>query len=297
MILVAGGTGRLGTVLVRRLVSRGLPVRVLTRDPLRAADLAREHVEVVAGDVRDPASLPPALAGVDIVVSAVHGFAGPGRVSPATVDRDGNAHLIDAAAVAGAEVVLVSIVGAAADAAMEQFRMKYAAEQHLRVSGIPATIVRATAFLELWVELLEGTAARLGRPLVFGGGDNPINFVSVTDVAAVVERCVTDPTTRGATLQIGGPENLTLNELAAALQDMAGRTGSPLHLPRSVLRLMAHTIGNVKPEIGRQVRAALAMDRVELTFDSSDIHRRYPGLPVTPIPRRPMIPSSAAAGA
>src|SRR5450631_3802228 len=115
MILLAGGTGRLGTVLAARLTGRGLAVRVLTRDPARAAHLAAQGAEIATGDVRDRPSLDPAVRGADVVVSAVHGFAGPGRVSPATVDFQGNVNLIDAARAAGAEVVLMSVVGAAAD--------------------------------------------------------------------------------------------------------------------------------------------------------------------------------------
>ena len=173
----------------------------------------------------------PATAGVDVVVSAVHGFAGPARDSLAAVDRDGNANLIDAAKAAGADFVLMSTVGAASDSPMELFRMKHAAEQHAATSGVPTTIVRATAFLELWIDLLEQTAGRSGRPLVFGRGENPINFVSVADVAAVVERAVIDPTTRGKILEIGGPDNLTFDQLAQAVQTAAGRPATPRHVP------------------------------------------------------------------
>src|SRR4051812_5514102 len=98
MILVAGGTGRLGTLLVARLAANGRDVRVFTRDPERARHLEGVAAEIVRGDVRDRTSIEPALAGVAIVVSAVHGFAGTGRVTPATVDRAGNANLVDAAA-------------------------------------------------------------------------------------------------------------------------------------------------------------------------------------------------------
>src|SRR3954447_1621564 len=104
-VLVAGGTGRLGTLIVRRLCVRGIEVRVLTREPGRAAHLADSRVEVVLGDVRDRASTAAAAVGVDLVLSAVHGFAGPGGVSPASVDRDGNLHLVEAAANAGADLV------------------------------------------------------------------------------------------------------------------------------------------------------------------------------------------------
>jgi uncharacterized protein YbjT (DUF2867 family) len=283
VILVAGGTGRLGTELVTLLAGRGRPVRVLTRDQARAAHLGSARVEVMIGDVRDPASLAPAVRGAEVVVSAVHGFAGPGGVSPATVDHQGNINLIDAAQAVGAEFVLMSAVGAAAGSPSELLRMKHAAEQYLQASGISWTIVRATAFGELWIELLSQSAARSGRPLVFGAGANPVNFVSVTDVAALAERAIADPAARGQILEIGGPANLTFNQLAAMIQAAAGRTGPPRHVPPAVLRLIACTLGQVKPGLGRQARAALMMDRADLTHDATAIHRAYPGLPSTPL--------------
>ena len=68
---------RLGSVLTARLAGQGLAVRVLTRDPSRAAHLAGSNVEVATGDVRDRASVVSAVSGAAVVVSAVHGFAGP----------------------------------------------------------------------------------------------------------------------------------------------------------------------------------------------------------------------------
>ncbi len=282
-VLVAGGTGRLGTLVVRRLVARGVDVRVLTRDPMRAAHLADAPVELVVGDVRDPVSTTSAAAGVDVVVSAVHGFAGPGGGSPETVDRDGNLNLTRAAAATGAELVLLSVVGASPESAFELFRMKYAAEQAVHACGPPATVVRSSAFLELWVDLLSETAGRRNRPLVFGRGDNAINFVSVRDVAALVDRVVSDLTSRGQTLEIGGPEDLTMHELALLVGARRGESKGPRHLPRAALRLVAATVGRLRPELGRQVRAALAMDTADLTFDPArDVRRRWPDLPCTP---------------
>jgi uncharacterized protein YbjT (DUF2867 family) len=271
-ILVAGGTGTLGRQVVERLEARGLPVRVLTRDAARAAPPAAAHREVVQGDVRDPASLVAAMRGVDLVISAVQGFVGTGGITPASVDRDGNAHLIDAARVAGARFILMSVVGAGADSPMELGRMKYAAEEHLRSSGVAWTIIRATAFLDTWTALLEHMAQRSGRPVVFGRGNNPINFVSVADVATLVERAVVEPELRGRTLEIGGPENLTLNELAARVQRAAGRVGTPRHVPPIVLRVMAVALRPFKPEVARQAQAALLFDTAALSFDARAVH-------------------------
>ena len=282
MILVAGGSGRLGTLLVNRLLACGAPVRVLTRSRARAAHFHDLLVEIVEGDVRVAADVQRAVDGATVVVSAVHGFAGPGGVSPASVDRDGNRHLVDAAARTGATVILMSVVGAAADSPMELFRMKYAAEQHLRARGTSWTIVRSTAFLELWIALMSETMDRAGRVMVFGRGENPINFVSVNDVAALVDRVIADPSARGHTVEIGGPENLTLIQLATAIQS-AGPAVAPRHIPRAALTAMSLLLRPFWPERARQGAAAVALDTMDLRFDPSAIRARYPDQSLTPL--------------
>lgn len=283
MILVAGGSGRLGSLVVASLARRGVPVRVLTRDPRRADALAGEHVEIVRGDVRDDASVRAAVAGVTAIVSCVHGFAGPGGVSPASVDRDGNARLIDAAARDGARFVLLSATGAAPGSPFELMRMKWAAEQRLAASGVPWTVIRPTAFLELWIDILRQTARRSKRPVVLGEGENPINFVSVTDVAALVVRSALDDAPSCRTLDICGPRNLTFNELAAAVSQAAENGGAPRHVPRPALRVLAATAGRAKPALRRQILAALAMDSTPLASEANAMRLRAPDVPCTPL--------------
>lgn len=284
MIVVAGGTGTLGTRLVRRLAGQGHAVRVLTRDPARARHLAGQAVEVACGDVRDSASAAKVLEGAGMVVSAVHGFTGPGGVSPASVDRAGNINLIAAAARTGASVVLVSVVGASSRHPVGLFRAKHAAEQTLRASGLPWTIVRATAFMETWGMIMSQMLAASGKILVFGRGDNPINFVSATDVAALIARAVTDPLLRGQVLEIGGPHNFTFNQVAAILQEATGCRGAVRHIPRPALHAMASLTAGIKPALARQARAALAMDTIDMTFDTTATRRAFPGLPSTDMP-------------
>ena len=136
--------------------------------------------------------------------------------------------------------------------------------------------MRATAYLETWVDLLEQTASKSGRPLVFGRGDNAINFVSAIDVAMLVERAITDPSLRGKTLEVGGPENLSLNQLAAAIQKQGGRTMPPRRVPRAALQTMAVALKPIKPSLARMARAALVMDSADMTFDATAIHAAYP---------------------
>jgi NADH dehydrogenase len=281
VIVVAGGTGTLGTRLVPQLAEAGLAVRVLTRDPARAQHLAGQGVEVARGDVCDPAQVAQAVRGAGTVISAVHGFAGPGGVSPATVDRAGNANLISAAARAGAAFILVSVVGASPGHPIGLFRAKYAAEDMLRASGLPWTVVRATAFMETWATIMGRMLQTSGKIVVFGRGDNPVNFVSTIDVAALIEQAVTDPGLRGQVLEIGGPDNLTFSQFAVIVQESTGSRGPVRHVPRPALQAMACVTATFKPALARQARAALAMDTMDMTFDPALTRRAFPGLPNT----------------
>lgn len=277
MIAVVGGTGRLGRLVAERLVAAGEPVRVIARsepgDPVPSA-------RFVAADVRDLGTLAPAIAGADVVVSAVHGMDPSSGQSPRAVDRDGNLNLIRAARGVGAHVVLVSVIGATPDHRMELHRMKGEAEQALRAGPADWTIVRAAAFAELWADVLRQAGGSSGVPRVFGRGTNPINFVSVHDVAAAVSRAATDPSLRGAVIEVGGPENLTMTEFASRLTPDRRPPG---HVPRAALQAMALVAAPIWPARARLARQALAMDETDLAFDPGASRAAYPWLPCTAV--------------
>lgn len=263
MILVAGGTGRLGTPVVKELARQGELVRVLTRAGARAEHLQAIATDIVVGDVRQPETLGAALAGVRTVVSAVQGFAARGGGTPDSVDRKGNANLVAAAAAEGTDVVLMSVVGAAPDSRLVTAQAKFDAEQGLKASGVPWTIVRATPFLETWAEFL-------AVGILFGRGKNPINFVAVDDVAAAVCLAAVDPSFRGETIEIAGPRNMTLNELASLMKELKLLHRTIHHVPRWLLKATS--------PVDRRAANALAIDSADMTAVASP---RPQGVPLT----------------
>ena len=282
MILLAGGTGRLGTKVVAALGQRGQELRVLTRDRSRAAHLAGQRIEIVEGDVRDLAAVRRAVAGARTVVSAIQGFAGTKDGSPATIDRDGNRNLILAAREAQVEnFVLVSVKDASAHHPAELMRMKYAVEQDLKASGLAWTIIRPTAYMETWCEVLGRPLLDKGKTQVFGNGRNPINWVSAADVAEFVALAAVDPEMRGAVIEVGGPDNLTMSAFVDVFRKQVGSSGNVGHVPRAAMRLMAVAMNRVNPEMGRQIEMGVIMDTRPQAFDASETRRRYPSIPVT----------------
>ena len=281
MILVAGGTGTLGTRLVRLLSDRGMEVRVLTRDPARAAHVPRT-VQILTGDLREPAAVAAAVRGCSTVVSAVHGFVGPGKPSPESIDRDANLALIQAAATAGVEhLVLVSGLGVAADHPMSLYRAKFAAEQALRASGLRWTIIRPSAYLETWIGVTGAKLAGKGQALVFGPGRNPVNFVAAEDVAVAVDLAIHDRSLRGQSVDVAGPENLTFTQIADQLIAAGGRPGRTRHIPLPMLRAMSVLARPAAPSFARQAQAAVMMNTADMTVDVSAIRDRLPTVPAT----------------
>lgn len=281
MILIAGGTGRLGRLLVQALADDHPPLRVLTRQPDAAADLSERGIQAVLGDVRDPQRIREAVTGCTTVVSVLSGFGPMGSSSPESVDRDGNIALIRAARDSGVRrFVLVSMHGAAAVSPLPLLRMKHAAEQELQNSGLRWTIVRPTAFLETYLETLGAPLRRRASTLVFGSGRIPVNFVSVHDVAALVQRVTTEAGWDGKTIEIGG-EDLTLDELSAALHAAAGTPGRARHIPLAALRVMSVAARPFSPFLARAARAAVVLNTTNSTFDSAPARRAIPGLPFT----------------
>jgi uncharacterized protein YbjT (DUF2867 family) len=273
MILVVGGTGRLGSSVVATLLADGHEVRVLARGR-RPPPAGITGAQWIPGSVTDSGVVARAVHGVAVVITAFTGFP---STSPARVDNEGTGAVVRAARRVGARMVFLSVAGAAADAPLELFRAKYAAESAVKSSDLEWTIIRPDAFADLWIELLTQSARRTHRPLVFGRGDNPTGWVAVRDVTSLTVRAAQTTTLCGRSLTISGPQRLTLTELASHVMAAQHWPGTPRYVPTAMLRAASMLPGAP----GRQAQAALAMETLPPVVD--DARRAVPQLPCTTV--------------
>ena len=254
MILVAGGTGLVGSAAVRHLLSRGEQVAVLGRD---AAKIRRmfEGVEPRQADVQDPASLQQAMQGIDVVVNAVQIPTSPIEVPRKgwtfeETDYKGTVNQVEASKAAGVRrFVYVSGVGAAEGAEKHWFRFKHQAERHLQASGLEWVVVRPT-----WVfgpgdhslNRLLGFTKFLPFLPFFGDGKQDMQPVFVEDVGAVLADAATRPEAANQLFELGGPEVMSMNDVLKTGMDVAGRKRPILHQPMFVGKL-AGTLAGVLP--------------------------------------------------
>jgi NADH dehydrogenase len=226
MILVAGATGDLGGRITRGLLGRGEAVRILVRPGREVAELVALGAEPVTGDLKDAGSLAPACEGADVVVTTANSALRGGEDTVETVDRQGNRALIDAAAAAGAgRFVFVSAFGAGPHSPLEFLRAKGETEEHLRASGIPATILQPDLFMEVWIPAVVLGPALAGQPVVVvGEGTRKHSFVSAADVAAFAVAAVDHPEPRDRVIPIGGPQALSWRDVVGEMERMLGRS-------------------------------------------------------------------------
>jgi NADH dehydrogenase len=287
MILIVGATGELGGQVAGRLVDAGQQVRALVRPGTDAARLEERGIEVVRGDLRDPARLPAALAGVDTVVTTANAIgrilAGAKDVSIAGVDGQGNQNLIRAAQGAGVgRFVLVSIAGMSAElAAMAPLpAAKWAAEEALRASRMRAVVVRPDMFQEVWLAPVTGIDPAAGKALVYGRGESAARYVAIGDVAALVAHLAVtaDPP---AVVEFGGPDALTRMEVVARFEQATGRPLHVRHVPRVALSVGRRVLARPKPEIASLMGMALYADTHPATWDDAPL--RAAGITPRPV--------------
>jgi uncharacterized protein YbjT (DUF2867 family) len=279
-ILVAGGTGLLGSAIASRLLDAGRHVRILTRDASRAAALIRKGAEVATGDLTDAASLRPACADTTHVVTTANAFVNPGSRAVTAVDEEGNRHLIDAAREAGVRrFVFTSALIPEAYTRVDYFAAKRHTEDYLRSSGLTYTILRPAAFMEIWARIIGEPIMRTGSTRIFGDGRNPMNFVAIDDVAAIAVEALDDPRAVNATIDIVGPDNLTLLQVAEVFERIRGRPARKRRVPVPVMRILSPLMRPFNPVFARQVALGVL---VATTPQSADpVSRQMWAVPMT----------------
>ncbi|MFF3335231.1 SDR family oxidoreductase [Streptomyces sp. NPDC002888] len=210
-VTVTGATGRLGGRVARRLAERGVAQRLLVRSPERAPRLP--GATPVRGGYSDRDAVLRGLSGTETVfmVSASE-----------SADRLAeHKTFVDAAAEAGVRhLVYVSFFGAAPDAAFTLARDHFHTEEHIRASGLAYTFLRDNVYAE-FVPDLAGEDGVIRGP----AGQGRAAFVSQDDIADAAVAILARPADHaGATYDLTGPESLTLDEAAAVLSEVLGRT-------------------------------------------------------------------------
>jgi len=266
---VTGTTGHLGPLVVRELLARGVPaadVVALARTPEKAADLG---VPVRRADYSDTATLPEALAGVDVLL-LVSGSEVGRRVAQHTA-------VVEAAKAAGVQRVAYTSI-ANADHSTNPLQPEHkATEDVLRASGLPFTIFRNNWYLENYTGQVPQYLAT-GEVLGIDG-DARIGAATRADMAAATTAALLDEGTAGATFELSGPP-ITLAGLAEAVTDVTGTKVAYRDVTPEELTAILRGTGLDDGTAGFVVALEESVARGDLDVRSDDLERLL-GRPAT----------------
>jgi dihydroflavonol-4-reductase len=304
--LVTGASGFIGGAVARTLIAKGVDVRVLLRPGTKPNLPDHAAVDVVTGDLRDPASVRAAAAGCSVIfhAGALYSFIAD-RAELQAINVGGTRNVIAAARAAGARLVYTSSISTiggmrggaipdehqdAGDVAPGPYKeSKWQAERLVRdevAGGLDAVIVNPT-FPIGWGDVKPTPTGALIRDFVHGRlpayVDTGMNVVDVDDVAEghwlAFERGQ-----RGQRYILGNA-NVTMRGLLELLAQVSGRRAPRLRLPYAVALGLAYA--DVVLSVGRRARTRIPLEGVrtahEVRFANSARAIRELGLPQTPM--------------
>lgn len=212
VIVVSGATGNIGSLVVERLIARGMRPRIFVRDAEKATRRFGKRVEIYVGDLADTKALAVALAGADALFLVNSG--------PELAVLDGLAAAAAKAANVGFLVKLSSYDAREQNVGTGVWHA--AAEAAIRASGVPFVFVQPSGFMSnalYWANSIKAEGVVRSAT-----GDGKIPFIHPVDIADVAIEALTKPERLGQSLPITGPEALSYAEMAEKIGRAIGRS-------------------------------------------------------------------------
>jgi len=236
-ILLLGSTGFVGRGVAHKILDVGHQLRVLVRDPMKAAAFKVRGAQVVVGDALNPSTVSQAASGVEHIISLV----AVRRNRPQSylaVNVDGPRLLGQAAMTAGVQsVVFVSAIGAKLDPHFKYYTSRWMGEQELAKTGVTGTILRFSFVIAEEGGILNDFERALVGPfaIIPGSGQAKMQPILREDAARCIVDAVSKPELLGRIIELGGPEVVTYETLLDWFIEGRGIRKPKLKLPAALL--------------------------------------------------------------
>ena len=251
LVLVTGSTGFLGRAVVRELQDHHHRVRCLVHTPGRERLFPDRSVDIHYGSVSDSTALAGAFYDVEVVIHLVGIIRKSRNTTYDLINRQGVANVVAAAKeVRVKHFIQVSAIGATNNAGYPYLYSKWRGEQEVVNSGLPYTIIRPSIIFGAGDEFLN-TLAGLVRTApvvpVAGSGRNRFQPIAVEDMAKCLTLAVDREDLKGKTVEIGGPGQLSYNEVISVIARTLSKRRLRFHVPLWLMYLATAIIQKVLP--------------------------------------------------
>jgi uncharacterized protein YbjT (DUF2867 family) len=285
LIIITGATGYIGGRLVPRLLELGYPVRCLVRDPSRLQGRPwQKEVEIVAGDVLQPETLPAALQDVQIAYYLIHSLAAGDDYH----ERDMRAarNFSQAAQAAGVKrLIYLGGLAQTRSALSEHLRSRQQSGEALRSGGVPVTEFRAGVIVgsgSLSFELVRYLTERVPIMITPRWVYTRTQPIGIREVLAYLVAALTTPESNGRIIEIGGAEITTYGDMMKNYAIARGLKRLMLPVPVLTPRLSSYWINLVTPIPATIARPLVEGMRNENIVQDDSARELFPDIePVT----------------
>lgn len=251
-VFLTGATGFVGGHVLKRLVAEGHSVKALVRDPAKAKLATSNQIEPVPGDVAEGAGLDEGTRNCDAVVHLVGIIAETGKATFERIHHIGTRNVVEAAKRNEiSRYVQMSALGVRADGVSEYQTSKWKGEEAVRQSGMDYCILRpslifgsGSGFVTQMLDVMR--KAPVFRP-VPGNGKPLFRPIFVEDVSACFVQALTNPRVTNRTMELGGGDELSLNDVLQTIADCAGIRKPAFHVPMPLMFMGAAVAQTILP--------------------------------------------------
>lgn len=303
-VLVIGASGQLGSVVLDQLLEAEQECVAFVRPSSSFSPPVRDKLQVVHGDLADFSSVDKACAGVKKVIATASSIV-PRQGDKFGVDEVENyQHLIEACQLHKVEhLIYISAFSSPYDELVPEFQVKRQVEQLIVGSGIPFTIFRSAAFMDiyyavmgsrlvmdgvsqptllrgfwltkLYSKLTTGLLENVGIALLPGSGKARQAFVCIHDVAAFMVKALAVPTAKNRIIELGGLEVLSWANVADIYADVLGKKIIKLTIPSFMLNACRLALRPLSPA-GENIMSILyLLGRYDFVIDMTAISEEF----------------------
>ncbi len=241
MILVTGATGYIGRHLVQRLIDEQRPVRLLLPESKIHNLPWPTPPEIVVGSVQDEEAVYRAATGAHVIyhLDSAQWWGRPRNLE--RVELVGTRHVVAAARSARVgRLITLSHLGASPASAFWLLRIKGQVEEAIRASGLAYTVIRSGVVFSAEDAFINHIAMMLRlNPLFFlmpGEGETLLQPIYIDDLVTALVKCLDLLATVDQTLEIGGPEYITVDDLLRTVMRVTGMRRVIIPVPPYVMR-------------------------------------------------------------
>ncbi|MCZ7372915.1 MAG: complex I NDUFA9 subunit family protein, partial [Candidatus Methanoperedens sp.] len=267
MILVTGGTGFVGSHLIKRLASERIQKRCLARKTSAIEKLKELGIEVAYGDVLDKESLKKAVEDVETVIHLVGIIVEKKGATFEIIHTQGTKNLVDASKAAGVQrFIYISALGARENARSRYHKTKWEAERAVINNGMEYVIFRPSIMIGEGGEFITmlSKIVRWAPIIPIIDGESKVQPIYVENTVDCIIKSLIDTKTTNRIFEIAGPDQITYKELFLTLMEVLDVDNPTFQIPTTFMWPAARILEGImeKPPITTQQVIMLQEDNI-----------------------------------